>query len=218
MNEGVIAALGVAGVFAVGDWVSRSGDDSVPARRQLEYVCKPATMLALVIAALLLDPAKGASARQHWFVAALVCSLVGDVLLMLPREQFVGGLSAFLVAHVCYVAGFWTHGPSAVPLVIAGLIVVLAIGSLARRILPAVRRRDHALVAPVAVYMLVIGTMVATALAVGNPVAAAGAVLFAASDSMIAWDRFVGGFAGSSVGIMVTYHLGQAALVGSLLR
>ena len=46
--------------------------------------------------------------------------------------------------------------------------------------------------APVAAYMVVIGAMVATALAVGNPLAAVGAVLFAASDSMIAWDRFVG--------------------------
>ena len=31
-------------------------------------------------------------------VAALVLSLAGDVLLMLPHEQFVAGLSAFLVA------------------------------------------------------------------------------------------------------------------------
>ena len=43
-------------------------------------------------------------------------------------------------------------------------------------------------------------------------------MLFAASDSMIAWDRFVGRFAGASVWIMVTYHLGQAGLVASLLR
>jgi uncharacterized membrane protein YhhN len=66
--------------------------------------------------------------------------------------------------------------------------------------------------------MVVIGTMVATALAIGNPLAAAGAVLFAASDSMIAWDRFVGAFPRSGVWIMVTYHLGQAGLVLSLLR
>ena len=87
-------------------------------------------MLALVIAAVLLDPAAGAGARQRWFVAALVFSLVGDVLLMLPREQFVGGLSAFLVAHLCYIAGFWTDGPAAVPLVVAAVVVTLAIGSL----------------------------------------------------------------------------------------
>ncbi|MGO9875490.1 MAG: lysoplasmalogenase [Acidimicrobiia bacterium] len=218
MNEGVIAALGSAVVFAVGDWVSRAAHTSSPARRRLEFVCKPATILALVIAAALLDPATGAGIRQRWFVAALVCSLVGDVLLMLPHEQFVGGLAAFLAAHVCYVVGFWTDGPAAAAFVVAAFVVTVAIGSLGRRILPAVRRQDRRLVAPVAAYMVVIGAMVATALAVGNPAAALGAVLFAASDSMIAWDRFVGGFDGAGVWIMVTYHLGQVGLVVSLLR
>lgn len=217
MNEVLRTAAGSAAVFALGDWASRVGESSV-LRRRLEYVCKPATMVALIIVAAFLDPARGAGPRQRWFVAALVCSLVGDVLLMLARERFVGGLAAFLVAHVCYVAGFWTRGPTAGALVGAALVVTVAIGTLARRILPAVGRQDPALVGPVAAYMVVIGAMVATALAVGNSVAALGAVLFAASDSMIAWDRFVGGFGGAGVWIMVTYHLGQAALVASLVR
>jgi uncharacterized membrane protein YhhN len=66
--------------------------------------------------------------------------------------------------------------------------------------------------------MVVIGVMLATALAVGNVLAGAGAALFAGSDSMIAWSRFVRPFSWAAVGIMVTYHLGQAALVASLLR
>ena len=47
--------------------------------------------------------------------------------------------------------------------------------------------------------MVVIGAMLATALAVGNPLAAVGAVLFVGSDSMIAWNRFVGTLPGASV-------------------
>ena len=66
--------------------------------------------------------------------------------------------------------------------------------------------------------MAVISAMLATALATGNVLAAAGAVLFVASDSMIAWDRFVHPFERAPVAIMVTYHLGQAGLVASLLR
>jgi uncharacterized membrane protein YhhN len=66
--------------------------------------------------------------------------------------------------------------------------------------------------------MVVISAMLATALASGNAVAAVGAVLFVASDSMIAWDRFVRKFAWAPVAIMVTYHLGQAGLVASLVR
>ena len=39
-------------------------------------------------------------------MAALACCLVGDVLLMLPRDLFVPGLVAFLVGHVLYIVGF----------------------------------------------------------------------------------------------------------------
>ena len=94
-------------------------------------------------------PAAGADARRPWFVAALVFSLAGDVLLMLPREQFVAGLAAFLVAHLCYIVGFWTDGPALVPFLVAAVIVgARRSGRSARRILPGVRRQDPALVAP----------------------------------------------------------------------
>jgi uncharacterized membrane protein YhhN len=216
--NGTAVAFAAAAVFAVGDWLAVAGRGSSAAWQRVEYVCKPATLAALVVAAATLDPAAGADARRNWFVVALVFSLAGDVLLMLPREQFVGGLVAFLVGHLCYIAGFWTDGPTATAFVGSAVGVTLAIGILARRILPAVRPSEPALVGPVAGYMVVIGVMVATAIAVGNPLAAAGAVLFAGSDSMIARDRFVGEFPGAGVCIMVTYHLGQALLVLSLLR
>ena len=63
-----------------------------------------------------------------------------------------------------------------------------------------------------------IGTMLAVAVASGNPLAAVAAALFVASDSMIAWSRFVAPFAAAPVAIMVTYHLAQAGFVLSLLR
>ena len=211
-------AFGVAALFAVGDWISRAKEGASPAWRRLEYVCKPAALAGLVAAAVALDPVAGAGTRRDWFAAALVFSLAGDVLLMLPREQFVGGLSAFFVGHCCYLAGFWSRGPGIVPLLVSVAVAVIAVGVVGRRVLPAVRRDDPGLVGPVAAYMLLIGAMLATALAVENPLAGIGAVLFVASDSMIAWDRFVERFPRASVLIMVTYHLGQAALVASLLR
>ena len=103
--------LGRRGLFAVGDWVARRPGRRAPARVRLQARDDCSRSSSSAVAS---HPAAGAGARQHWFVAALVCSLVGDVLLMLPREQFVAGLSAFLVAHVCYLAGFWTDGPSLV--------------------------------------------------------------------------------------------------------
>jgi uncharacterized membrane protein YhhN len=218
VNPAAIWALSIAAVFAVGDWVACSRRASSAGWQRLEYVCKPAALGALVVAAATLDPAAGADTRQRWFVAALVLSLLGDVLLMLPSDQFVGGLSAFFVAHCCYLAGFWSRGPALVPLVIAAAGAVVAVGILGQKILAAVREQDRALIGPVAAYIVVIGAMLATALAVGNPLAAVGAVLFVTSDSMIAWDRFVGKVPHASVLIMITYHLGQAGLVASLVR
>jgi uncharacterized membrane protein YhhN len=66
--------------------------------------------------------------------------------------------------------------------------------------------------------MAVISVMLATALATGNVLAGLGAALFVASDAMIAWNRFVRPFRAADLGIMVTYHLGQAGLVLSLLH
>ena len=211
MNAATAVAFAIAAVFAVGDWIAKARTNRV-----LEYVCKPATLVALIVAATALDPAADAHTRRVWFVAALIASLAGDVLLMLPNDAFVFGLGAFLVAHVCYIAGFWSDGPAAVAFVVAAVIVVAVLVPLAVRILRSVPEAE--LRGPVAVYIVVIATMLATALATGNVVAAAGAALFVASDSMIAWDRFVQEFRAAGVAIMVTYHLGQAALVLSLLR
>jgi len=218
MNPATIGAWIVAAGFALGDWAACARDAASAAWRRVEYVCKPAALVALVVAAATLDPAAGAGTRRWWFVAALVFSLAGDVLLMLPTDQFVGGLSAFFVAHCCYLAGFWSRGPAVVALLVSAVVAAILVGSLGKRILRAVRVQDRALIGPVAAYMLVIGAMLATALAVGNPLAAAGAVLFVASDSMIAWNRFVSPVPKASLLIMVTYHLGQAGLVASLLR
>ena len=59
-------------------------------------------------------------------------SLAGDVFLMLPRDAFVAGLAAFLVAHVCYVVGFWTDPPAAVAMLVASVVVVIAVAPIAR--------------------------------------------------------------------------------------
>ncbi|HEY5015076.1 MAG TPA: lysoplasmalogenase [Acidimicrobiia bacterium] len=204
-------ALVVAGLLALGDWYSRWRDSA-----RLEYVCKPGTLIALVAAAALLDPRHGSV--RAWFVASLVLSLLGDVLLMLPREQFVGGLSAFLLAHVCYVAGFVARGLRGPAVVLALVGTAIVIAPVARRILRGVQAKEPALRPPVVAYLVVIATMLAFAVASGNVLAAVGAALFVTSDSMIAWSRFVSDFEAAPVAIMVTYHLAQAGLVLSLLR
>jgi uncharacterized membrane protein YhhN len=211
VTAAALVALVLAGPLAAGDWYSRWRDQA-----RLEYLCKPGTLVALIAAAALLDPER--SAVRAWFVAALVLSLVGDIALMLPREQFVGGLAAFLLAHLCYIAGFVAGGlrGPAFALSLLGTAVVLA--PVALRVLRGVRANEPELRPPVVAYLVVIGVMLAAAVASGNAFAAVGAVLFVLSDSMIAWSRFVAPFDGAPVAIMVTYHLAQAGLVLSLLH
>ena len=127
------------------------------------------------------------------------------------------GLAAFLVAHVCYVIGFWTDPPSAVALLLALVVVVVAVAPVAIRVLRALDR-ERELRPPVAGYMVVISAMVASAIVSGNVVAATGAALFAGSDSLIVRDRFVRPLAWAAVVIMVTYHVGQILLTLSLLK
>jgi uncharacterized membrane protein YhhN len=206
------ALLVLAGVLAVGDWLAVARGS-----KPVEYVCKPGTLAALVGVALALDPADGDV--RAWFVLALALSLAGDVFLMLPHDLFVAGLASFLLAHLAYVVGLDLHGGSAGELALAAVPVAVVGALLAARILRAVvagGRRE--LIGPLVAYLLVISAMVTSALASGSIWAAAGAVLFFGSDALIAETRFVLPHRGAPVAIMVTYHLGQAGLVLSLLR
>jgi uncharacterized membrane protein YhhN len=198
--------------FAVGDWVAVTRR---PGARALEYVCKPAAMVALLLAAVALDPADGA--QRAWFVVALAWCLAGDVFLMLPSDRFVPGLASFLVGHLAYVVGLSLDPHWSGARLVLGLgVVAVALAVLGRRVVGAVAGHDRALVPPVVAYMAAISAMVASAVATGDLRAVLGAGLFYASDTLIALDRFERSRPWAGLAIMVTYHLGQLWLVLSL--
>lgn len=185
---------------ALVDWVAVA-----QGRRDLEWLAKPATL------ALLLLWAATGPAVSWSLLGALAFGLLGDVYLMLPAELFVAGLGAFLIGHLCYIDAF------SAPLfwrVVWSLIVLAASAPVALRIIGAIPRPR--LRVAVSVYMVVIGVMTGSAIASGLPLAALGAVLFMASDSLIAWSRFIAPFPGVQVAIIVTYHVGQTLLVAAL--
>jgi len=192
----LLAAIG----FAIADWVAVAQE-----RRLLEYLAKPATL-----GLLLLYAASGPEASWY-LLAALALALLGDVYLMLPEELFPAGLAAFLLAHLAYIADF-----DATPMARLGWFAGVALVSipLARKILGGVT--DTPMRLAVGFYMGVIALMVASAIASGEIVAAAGALLFITSDALIALNRFVGPVAGGRLSIIVTYHLGQLLLVVAL--
>jgi uncharacterized membrane protein YhhN len=203
--------LVIAAGFAVGDWVS-----VVSRNKRLEYLCKPATIVFLLAVADSIDVSD--PSVRSWFLVALVCSLAGDVFLMLPRDLFLAGLAAFLLAHLAYIVGMWVEGVSALPFAIGLAVVGLAFMVVGGRILDGVRDGDHrAMATPVAAYMAVISLMVASAVGTEDGVAILGAALFYCSDALIAWQRFVKPRTWHALAIMVTYHTGQAGLTLSLL-
>jgi len=187
-------------LFAVLDWVAVGNE-----WKEGEYVAKPATLAFLLLYA-------AAQPDATWFlIAALAFSLLGDVYLMLPEKMFVAGLSAFLVGHIAYLfaidAGMLAR--------VGWLAVIVLLSSpLAFKILSSAR--PDSVRSPVAVYMLAISAMVASAFASGSLTAVVGSLLFYGSDAMIAWNRFVAPFAAARLAIIVTYHLGQLALVVAL--
>jgi uncharacterized membrane protein YhhN len=88
-----------------------------------------------------------------------------------------------------------------------------------RIIVGAVAQGDEpAFKGPVVAYMVVISAMVVAAFGTASPIAIVGAVLFYVSDAVLAWNKFVKPFRAGRLAVMVTYHLGQAGLVWSLVR
>ena len=82
-----------------------------------------------------------------------------------------------------------------------------------------------ALTIPVAIYGLVLSVMLVSALAtlfrpewtpVRRGMVIAGASLFFASDTMLAWNRFAAPLPQGRLWVMITYHLGQIGLAASL--
>jgi len=78
-------------------------------------------------------------------------------------------------------------------------------------------RGGLALAAPVAVYTVVIGAMVIYAFTTGVALIAAGATVFAVSDTVLARNRFVRPWDVAPLLVMVTYHVGQALIVAGVL-
>ncbi len=210
MTTGAWIFAAVAAVAAVANWWSVA-----TGHHPTEVWSKPLALVALIGVAVTLDPAD--PAVRVWFVVALVFSLAGDVLLLDDR-RFVFGLAAFLCGHLAYAGGFvvapdWRWWSAAAALVAMTLLVAFA----GRRIVTGARADDPQLGPPVVAYLTVISAMAIAAGGAGNGWALVGAALFVASDTILGWRNFVSSRPWMSPAVMITYHLGQAGLVASLL-
>jgi uncharacterized membrane protein YhhN len=131
---------------------------------------------------------------------------------MLPSEYFLAGVGSFAVTHALYLTAFvglagWALVNPATTLVI---LVALILG---RWLWPGIRR---SLRIPMAIYIVLISTMLAQILGAASDeasprilLAAVGAGLFFVSDALLAIDRFRAPFRASGAAVLSTYWLAQ---------
>jgi uncharacterized membrane protein YhhN len=188
------------------------------------YLFKPLTTI-LILAGAVVTARRQRSGKDdprygRLICLGLLCSLAGDVLLMLPRDRFVAGLGAFLLAHVCYIGAFSSPGDLRATWRV-GIPYVLLLAVLLLLLLP----RVGGLRAPAAVYGTALVGMAWQAAerwhamrGSGPAGAATGGALFIASDAALAVDRFVAPFHAASLVIMGTYVVAQWLIAASVGR
>lgn len=185
-------------------------------KETLRNFTKP-LLMPLLIVFLLVSVSSVYSSLKKWIVLALLFSWAGDVLLMFEPVNgnfFIYGLVAFLLAHVFYILFYENiirrqkikrnHWLS--------LLVLIYYVFLMWILTPHLGEMKW----PVWMYGLVISVMLMQALQtskIKNQTAArlliSGAVLFIASDSILAINKFYKPFELAGVTVMLTYGIAQ---------
>lgn len=185
------------------------------------FAAKPLTTVLLIVHA----ARRGADepVARRWILAGLALSLVGDIALLWPKQGFLPGLIAFLLAHLAYIAAFHRRvrfGARWQPFAVYALVAVAVLIVLWPGI-PA------ALVVPVLLYVACLGSMAAQSAVVwrvargtaGEALARSGATggaLFMLSDALLAFNKFAAPLPMASLLVLGSYWTAQWFIAGSL--
>lgn len=154
-------------------------------------------------------------APYYWLISiGLIFCAIGDYTL----QWFIIGLSFFLVGHIFYIFAFRSTKVANTPLyvkIILGLYGALMIIWIAGSLF---QKGDMVLGIAVIAYILVILTMGWTSFYTGSKYAILGAVLFIASDSVLAINRFMFDVPFAHELIMLTYYGAQFFLMLSIAQ
>lgn len=158
--------------------------------------------------------------EQKILSIALIFSAGGDIALSFVRgvnqNFFMIGLGLFLCAHICYCILFARR----IKIVFARhlIVVLLAAFSVTMAILLYPKLGD--MMVPVYAYIFVITVMgILSTMSEGSGwMLISGTLIFIASDSCIAVNKFLQPFEGAGYAIMVTYYLAQYLISKSFLR
>lgn len=166
------------------------------------------------------------AAGGPWLLwGALIASAVGDLFLAgKPERWLLPGMGAFFLAHVFYVALFWQLGEGAGwswPVKMAQAALVFGGVFYIRWLVPWIEKKMRV---PVILYGAVILMMGAAAIALPDQwrLATAGALMFIASDSILAHQLFcrpadAPANKPASYAVWFLYFFGQAAITLGLI-
>lgn len=189
----------------------------------LLFIAKPMTTVLLIVHA----AQRGADEprARRWILTGLVLSLVGDVALLWPKEGFLPGLIAFLLAHLAYIAAFHGRvrfGSRWQPFAVYTLIAALVLAALWPGVPSALR-------IPVLLYVACLGSMAAQAAVVwlaargtaNESLARSGAIggaLFMLSDALLATNKFATPLPLAPLLVLGSYWAAQWCIVSSLCK
>lgn len=172
----------------------------------VQFIFKPLTMVAIILIAFL-NSSTPLNFYQKAILAGLIFSTIGDVFLVKDKQFFVQGLISFLIGHICYIVAFWTA-----PNLPSGLIYLAYIGFF----LTILWKHLGKLKIPVIIYSLAIAIMSWMALSrtMENHNhqtfhAFLGSLMFVASDSLLAYNKFKSPIPLAPIWILSTYFLAQ---------
>jgi len=186
----------------------------------LAFIFKPLTTVLVIAQAW--QRGHDAPKQRQLVLLGLALSLAGDVFLLWPKQGFLPGLVSFLLAHLAYIVAFcvpvrFAAKPSA--FITYTALAAFILSQLWDGVPAALR-------APVLAYVVCLAAMAAQTAtwwrsAPNDPHArwaAIGGLLFMASDSLLAFNKFAAPLPWSALWILATYWLAQWCIAGSLRR
>ena len=196
--------------------------------RMVEYFFKPAVMVSLI--ALLITAGSLSQFQSLIFTIGALFSLLGDIFLILPRERigFPLGLSAFFLAQLFYIKTYLSNAAfqGIHSLILAGVLLIL-LAVFGSKLLKSLLERDQKkLIIPIALYMTAISIMVFSAVNLNFEPAwkftpallvSLGAVFFAASDTILSWNKFITPLHYGRIALMICYHVGQILMASGVI-
>ncbi|MFJ7408023.1 MULTISPECIES: lysoplasmalogenase [unclassified Lysinibacillus] len=181
--------------------------------QSLKLIFKVIPMILIIIMAAT-QKAQSIKKYQLLIVIGLLFCMVGDYTL----QWFLIGLTSFLIGHIFYIFAFSSTNEQPVPTwakVVLLLYGVLMAGWIATTVF---KSGETILTFAVLAYISIILTMGWTAIRTGSAFAIIGAILFIASDSYLAINKFVMPLPFSHEVIMMTYYSAQILIALSILQ